>query len=188
MKLKRLNGELIYEDPRCANHGELLKSALNSGVSDFSEADFRGANFMYADFMYADFSRTDFSDSDFRFADFMHVSFSDANFSNTSFSNANFSDADFSRANFRRANFRRANFMHADFMYADFRYVIGDGKLIKTTQARWDIVRVRDILAIGCKQYSVKEWEAFTDEEIKAMDSRALHWWREWKPKLLGAS
>ena len=39
-------------------------------------------------------------------------------------------------------------------------------------------------LAIGCKNYTFSEWEKFTEEEIRKMDTNAWEWWTQWKPIL----
>ena len=39
-------------------------------------------------------------------------------------------------------------------------------------------------LAIGCKNYTFSEWENFTEEEIRKMDTNAWEWWTQWKPIL----
>jgi len=43
------------------------------------------------------------------------------------------------------------------------------------------IVFNKSILCIGCKQYTIKEWENFTDEQIASMDNGSLEWWKKWK-------
>ena len=41
-------------------------------------------------------------------------------------------------------------------------------------------------MRIGHKYFPIKEWWAFTDEEIdtKMAEDGALEWWRVWKPIL----
>ena len=39
-------------------------------------------------------------------------------------------------------------------------------------------------LAIGCKNYTFSEWENFTEEEIRKMDTNAWECWTQWKPIL----
>ena len=39
-------------------------------------------------------------------------------------------------------------------------------------------------IAIGCKNYTFSEWENFTEEEIRKMDTNAWEWWTQWKPIL----
>ena len=39
-------------------------------------------------------------------------------------------------------------------------------------------------MAIGCKNYTFAEWENFTEQEIRKMDTNAWEWWTQWKPIL----
>ena len=39
-------------------------------------------------------------------------------------------------------------------------------------------------IAIGCKNYTFSEWENFTEEEIRKMDTNAWEWWTQYKPIL----
>ena len=39
-------------------------------------------------------------------------------------------------------------------------------------------------IAIGCKNYTFSEWENFTEQEIRKMDTDAWEWWTQWKPIL----
>ena len=46
---------------------------------------------------------------------------------------------------------------------------------------KYNVLVMDTHIKIGCKLYSHKEWEAFSDEEIAKMDGGALEWWNEWK-------
>ena len=41
-----------------------------------------------------------------------------------------------------------------------------------------------NVMQIGCEQHTLIEWKNFNDDEISAMESRALEFWGNWK-KLL---
>ena len=50
-----------------------------------------------------------------------------------------------------------------------------------------DIWRVQidgEIMQIGCKQFTIEEWFAFSDKEIAKIDAFALKWWKKWKEKI----
>ena len=49
----------------------------------------------------------------------------------------------------------------------------------------WTCYIQPDHIRIGCQYHTVNEWIAFTEDQISAMDSRALVWWRKWKPAIL---
>ena len=51
------------------------------------------------------------------------------------------------------------------------------------TTDRWIIcIRQDRTIKIGCQDHTADEWMAFTDDEITAMHSDALVFWRKWKP------
>jgi hypothetical protein len=37
-------------------------------------------------------------------------------------------------------------------------------------------------MKIGCQDHTVEIWLAFTDDEISVMSSKALSFWRKWRP------
>lgn len=78
----------------------------------------------------------------------------------------------------------RANLRGADLSGANLRGM-GNMKHIKAIQAdTWNIGYTHDTMQIGCQRHLIAEWWAFSDEEISRMDSRALEWWKVWKPIL----
>ena len=171
MKLTRWDTNQVIFELECNSWEELLKGALEAKISfyraDFRGSDFRGSNFRYSNFSDSDFSNSDFSDSNFSDSDFSNSDFSDSNFSDSDFSDSEFSDSEFSDSNFRGSKHQ---------------YKIGNMREWHSMQLdTYMIVFNKHILAIGCKQFKIKEWESFTDEEITDMDSGALEWWKKWK-------
>ena len=58
-------------------------------------------------------------------------------------------------------------------------------KLCITVRTREYYCTISDThMAIGCKNYTFSEWENFTEEEIRKMDTNAWEWWTQWKPIL----
>ena len=56
---------------------------------------------------------------------------------------------------------------------------------IKTVQTDiWHVCMTANVMQIGCEQHTLIEWKNFNDDEISAMESRALEFWENWK-KLL---
>lgn len=45
----------------------------------------------------------------------------------------------------------------------------------------WPVRIQADNIKIGCQRHSASEWFDFEDTQIKAMQTRALDWWREHK-------
>lgn len=48
----------------------------------------------------------------------------------------------------------------------------------------WNIAFIDDYMQIGCQLHKIEDWFSFHDATIAAMDSKALDWWRTWKPIL----
>jgi hypothetical protein len=49
----------------------------------------------------------------------------------------------------------------------------------------WRVTLTKETLQIGCEVHPTKDWWAFDDRKIAAMDRRALRWWRLFKPALM---
>lgn len=104
---------------------------------------------------------------------------------------ANLSGLDFTGANLTGADLTGVDFTGANLTDADFEGAIlwdctGDGKRIRTTKTdRYIVNHYDDRVQIGCKNYSLSEWAAFSDDEIARMDTGALAWWKEWREFVL---
>jgi len=103
---------------------------------------------------------------------------------------ADLEDADLRRANLYGANLRRANLEgaylgganleDANLEDANLWRTTGDQTYIKNIDTpTYKVCYTSDRLQIGCKNYSFKEWLKFSDQEIEAMDSEALSFWKE---------
>jgi len=51
---------------------------------------------------------------------------------------------------------------------------------------RWNIYVLDNHIKIGCECHLKKDWQNFTDEEIKIMDAEALNFWGLEKNFILG--
>jgi uncharacterized protein YjbI with pentapeptide repeats len=108
-----------------------------------------------------------------------------ANLSSADLRYADLRYADLRSADLRSADLSYADLSYADLSSADLRYAVGNSNQIKTLQTETYVVTYTNtVMAIGCKQYSIKEWKNFKDREIKKMDSKALEFWKKWKPIL----
>ncbi len=93
--------------------------------------------------------------------------------------------ADLREANLRGADLYRADLYGADLREADLWNCTGNNKEVKTVQAgTYTITYTADIVQIGCQRHSLAEWQAFSKDEIAAMDSNAAEWWKAWKSLL----
>lgn len=89
---------------------------------------------------------------------------------------ANLRDADLSDADLRDANLSNANLWSTT----------GNQKEIITIQTDlWQIVYTKKVIQIGCQRHTIDEWFSFDEKEISDMDSKALEFWKKWKPILL---
>ena len=74
----------------------------------------------------------------------------------------------------------------ADLQGADLRGAVGNSKEIQTVQTKlWPIVLTNHFMQIGCEQHSYSDWFGFSDERIHEMSSKALAWWKVWKPIIM---
>jgi uncharacterized protein YjbI with pentapeptide repeats len=97
-------------------------------------------------------------------------------------------NADLRSANLRDADLRSANLRDADLRGADLHGADLHGEILTKTpisilNLTWDILITEGYMRIGCQRHTHAEWEAFTDEAIADMESRASEFWkanREW--------
>ena len=70
----------------------------------------------------------------------------------------------------------------ADLSAADLFGTIGNMKEIRSMQLEtYTITFTKDVLQIGCKNYSHSEWQEFTDDQIDEMADNAIEFWHKWK-------
>jgi uncharacterized protein YjbI with pentapeptide repeats len=99
---------------------------------------------------------------------------------------ANLIGADLSGADLSGANLRGANLIGADLIGANLIGEILKKTPISILNLTWDVLITTEYLTIGCQRHTHKVWEAFTDDEIAKMESRASEFWRVNKEWLLG--
>ena len=123
-------------------------------------------------------------------ADLRGASLCGANLCGADLRGANLRDANLCGANLRGANLRGANLCGANLCGADLRganliNATGNCREIKTVQTDiWVVTYTDELMAIGCKQYSLVDWLGFSDQDISEMDGQALNFWNKWKPIL----
>ena len=98
---------------------------------------------------------------------------------------ANLWGANLGGANLKGADLKGANLWGADLYGANLWNVKGDQTYIKNIDTpTYNVCYTSDRLQVGCKDYSFEEWLSFSDQEIEAMDSGALSFWKENKDKV----
>jgi hypothetical protein len=157
------------------SHGKWLRDEEGGSRANLSHADLSGAYLYGADLSYANLSGA-----------YLYGAYlSGANLSGANLYHANLYGADLSRADLSYANLSGADLYRANLYGADLR-CMGNMDNIKTIQADiWQVGYTHDTLQIGPHRHLIAEWQAFSDEEIGRMDSRALAWWKIWKPILM---
>ena len=98
--------------------------------------------------------------------------------------------ADLYGANLRGADLRGADLRGADLYGANLRgadlYGAKNAPMIINAGFPWDvIISGTGMMRIGCQNHSVEAWNNFTNEEISAMDSKALEFWKQFGAMLL---
>jgi uncharacterized protein YjbI with pentapeptide repeats len=109
---------------------------------------------------------------------------------------ANLSDADLRGANLRGADLRDADLRGADLSRAnlsdaDLKNVISTfGEKVNVAPIQisgltWHILIWGLYMKIGCESHPIIEWDAFSDERIKAMEARAITFWNKNKNSIM---
>jgi uncharacterized protein YjbI with pentapeptide repeats len=97
--------------------------------------------------------------------------------------NANLFGAKLHGADLSGADLSGADLRDANLFGADLRGEILTKTPISILNLTWDILITEGYMRIGCQRHTHAEWEAFTDEAIADMESRASEFWkanREW--------
>ena len=93
---------------------------------------------------------------------------------------ANLRGADLRGADLRGANLYGANLREAN-LYGE---KIEKNPLVLVGLTYWCLIS-DNYMRLGCKRFTHAEWAEFDDNEIAAMDGRALKFWTQWKAPLL---
>jgi uncharacterized protein YjbI with pentapeptide repeats len=176
----RSTGKVIKE----VDAASLVNADLRG--TDLRGADLRGTDLRVANLQYTKLQDADLQDADLEFAYLRYANLRCANLRGANLRGADLRDADLQGAILQGAILQDTNLKDTNLQDTNLRWVLGDGKRIKTTIDRYRIVIMQEygVMAIGCKQYSIDEWMNFSDEEINKMDTDALHWWKEGKPRI----
>jgi hypothetical protein len=91
-----------------------------------------------------------------------------------------------SGADLRRADLCDANLCDANLCRANLWGTIGNSREVKSVQvSKYAVTWADEVVQIGCQNHTKEEWLDFSNREIADMDTGALTWWEEWKPKLI---
>lgn len=144
-----------------------VKECLEDGVK-------KGVGFYCANLIGANLIGVDLRGADLR----------DANLRCANLKCADLSGADLRGVDLGGADLRGVDLSGADLRGADLWNTTGNGKELLTIQTPYYIITIdciNSVMQIGCKNYTIKEWFSFSDDEIIDMDSRALEFWGSYK-------
>jgi len=111
-----------------------------------------------------------------------NVDLNEANLNEANLNEANLNEANLHEANLNEANLYRANLYRANLYKANLHGTIGNMREVCSMQIEdFPITFTKDVLQIGCKNYTHEQWRAFTDDEIFVMHGQALPFWKKWK-------
>jgi len=168
----RFNSSVVFSHEAENNSIKLTIEMAIKSKADLIGADLSGANLSGADLSGANLSRANLS-----WADLSGANLSEASLRGASLRGANLSGADLYGADLYGANLSEANLSGANLSGA-----IGNMSIIFSMQIEtYPITFTSEILQIGCKRFTHKEWQEFDDETIQKMDSQALSFWKKWK-------
>ena len=109
-----------------------------------------------------------------------------ANLQGANLQGADLTGADLEDVNLRGANLQGADLTGADLTGAVLRDCYGEGKaIVSHLNYRWHVNVTATHMWIGCQGHAHQEWADFDEEQIAAMDKRALVFWHEHKDALL---
>ena len=115
MKLFRIDGSLIIDNPDIDNLKELVEYCVREGIS-LQYANMQGANMRYANMQGANIRGADMQGANIRSASMLGADMQGANMRG-----ADMRSADMRNADMRYANMQGANMRNADFWYANMR-------------------------------------------------------------------
>ncbi len=169
--------EIECEDsaPLSIKRGMAVKWAIRNKVS-IVQADLRNADLRGIDLCGANLRGIDLRNADLRGIDLCGANLRGANLRGADLRGADLRGADLRFANLRGADLRFVNLHNADLRGAGLSVLMTD---------IWTCYIQQDHIRIGCQYHAVADWLSFSDEEINAMDSRALAWWVKWKDAIM---
>ena len=171
---------LISADLRKA---DLRKAYLSS--ADLWGADLRVANLSSADLRKAYLFKSVLSSADLSSADLGGADLTKANLSSADLRGADLTRANLSSADLSSADLRGVNLRGVDLTRANLRNTKHDYTILKIiNELKYHIVLIDDLVTVGCRVYTYKEWKSFSNEEVSEMGSEALDFYKMLIPLL----
>ena len=176
---KRFSGEVIF-----GGEFDSFKLCLIAAIKN--DADLHGANLRDANLRGANLRGANLRGADLCDADLCGADLRGADLCGANLCGANLCDADLWDANLRGADLRGANLCGADLCDADLRNATGNRVILKSINIyqEYPVAYTKYRLQVGCKNFSFKEWKAFSEEEIRLMDCEASNFWARNKEEI----
>ena len=199
----RINGSVLFEGEfgslkLCliaavkadANLGGAYLGGANLGGAHLGGADLRGAYLRDADLRGAYLGGAYLGDADLRGANLGGAYLGDANLGGANLRGADLGGAYLGGAYLGGADLGGAYLRGAYLRDADLRGAkYGEGIPMETEPVcisglRWPVLVLDAHMKIGCKLYSLADWNAYADDRIAQMENDALEFWSVWKKPL----
>ena len=158
--------EILEKHKRWLYDQDGIKERANLRDANLRDANLCDANLRGADLRGADLRGANLRGADLRGADLRGANLRGADLRDANLCDANLCDANLCDANLWGLN---GNLRHVKSLQTETYYIAYTSKVIQ----------------IGCERHTIEEWKNFDDETIRKMDSRALEWWKKWKPILM---
>ena len=170
-----ITGAVIYSHEQENNNigitlEKAVKERANLHYADLRKQKLVGLDFVSARFIGADLSYSDLTGSNLQHANLYH---------------ANLTGANLAYVNLNSTDLIGANFTGAKLTGAIYKDATLEKGLLQLYGKQWPILIFDDHIKIGCELHKTSEWENFTDDEIAAMDAKALSFWKENKQIIL---
>lgn len=138
----------------------------------------KGAYLVGANLIGANLEGANLSNANLSYANLEGARLESANLFMTSLEGANLAGASLFKTNLYKATLEGTNLKNSILWDT-----LGNCDEIRTIQTNYYIVNItKDIVQIGCKAFTWKEWLAFTDKDILDLDGqKALEFWSKYK-------
>ena len=190
MKIYSKYGYVIVDYPEAKSYGEAVSQALKDKVS-FRGADLSGMSLRNLDFPYIFLYEAKCIGTDFTGSSFENEGEHPSVLAFSDFSGADFTGANLTKVDFAYSETKGADFTGATLKDNNFNHTKGNGKEIITIDADlYTVVVAGGMMHVDSVSFSIKEWLAFTDEDIEKINHQGVcgasvsMWWKEWKPRL----
>jgi uncharacterized protein YjbI with pentapeptide repeats len=146
-----------------SDHAKYLSNSDKNLMADLRGVDLRGVDLRGVDLRYTDLRSVDLRYADLRYVDLRYTDLRYTYLRGAQLSGTQLGGADLRSVDLRGVDLRGAK--NGDKELKKCKTVIG---------LHWNIMLFDEVVTVGCKEYTFKEWLNFSNEEIQEMDRNAL--------------